>query len=166
MANWTIAQANSPPRLLLISEIMTESTRKLTKCCVVSESLNFQRIKGRSVPVSRLGAGKSTAFFVTAETELVNYVKSGDPMVKMCGVGNSRGLYVFLNGYWWWLDTATVNYSFSLKSLWRCLIVITTAAICGNCECEGRWRCCENYIAPHETSTCLFRVFQCKERKI
>jgi len=25
-------------------------------------------------------------FSETAETELVNYVKSGDPMVKMCGI--------------------------------------------------------------------------------
>lgn len=83
----------------MITEIVTESTKKLTKFCVVSESLNFQRFKGRSVPVSRLCAGKSTGFSVTAETELVNYVKSGDPMVKMCGIGNSRCLYAFLNGY-------------------------------------------------------------------
>jgi len=69
-----------------MSEIIAERTRKVKKCCGVSESVNFHRMKGRSVPVSRLGAGKSTALCVTAETELVNYVKSGDPMVKMCRI--------------------------------------------------------------------------------
>jgi hypothetical protein len=43
-------------------------------------------MKGRSVHVNRLDAGKSAALSVTAKTELVNYVKSEDPMVKMCGM--------------------------------------------------------------------------------
>jgi len=70
----------------LISEIIAERSRKVKKCCGVSESVYFHRTKGGSVPVNRLGAGKSTALCVTAETELVNYVKSGDPKVKMCGI--------------------------------------------------------------------------------
>jgi hypothetical protein len=43
-------------------------------------------MKERIVPVNRQDAGKSATFSVTAETQLVNYVKSGDPMVKMCGI--------------------------------------------------------------------------------
>jgi len=69
---------------MLISEIITELTKKVKNCCDVSESANFYTMKGRIVPVNRLDAGKSAAFSVTAETELVNYVKSGDPVVKMC----------------------------------------------------------------------------------
>ena len=40
-------------------------------------------MNGRNVPVKRLDTGISAAFSVTAETELVNYVKPGDPVVKM-----------------------------------------------------------------------------------
>jgi hypothetical protein len=64
MVKGTVAQAKSPPSLLLISEIITEHTKKVKKCCGVSESVNFYTVKGRSVPVNRLVAGKKKQLFL------------------------------------------------------------------------------------------------------